>query len=86
MQTFGFVRRMQRMIQILLCRLPGDLSSSDDDDEDDVLKRTNSSATTMFDGGNEKKKKEKDKEKKYQWPHGCRSNGDYTFWFNFNSF
>jgi len=26
----------------------------------------------MSDGGNEKKKKEKDKEKKFQWPHGCR--------------
>ena len=47
-------------------------SSDDDDDEDDTLKRTNTSATTMSDAGNDKKKKEKDKEKKYQWPHGCK--------------
>ncbi|UJR38114.1 hypothetical protein I4U23_030794 [Adineta vaga] len=55
--------------QVLVCRLPGDLSSSDDDDdEDETTKRA--SATTISDGGNDKKKKDKDKEKKYQWPHG----------------
>jgi TATA-binding protein-associated factor Taf7 len=46
--------------QILVCRLPGDLSSSDDDDEEDETnKRTNTNATTMSDGGNEKKKEGK---------------------------
>ncbi|CAF2491415.1 unnamed protein product [Rotaria sp. Silwood2] len=59
------------LAQILVCRLPGDLSSSDDDDDDDeTMKRSNTNATTISDGGNEKKKKEKDKEKKFQWPHG----------------
>ncbi|CAM2696559.1 unnamed protein product [Rotaria socialis] len=57
--------------QVLVCRLPGDLSSSDDDDDDDETgKRSNTNVTTISDGGNEKKKKEKDKEKKFQWPHG----------------
>ncbi len=70
--SFVFFFKFKMIIQIFVCRLPGDLSSSDDDDdEDDALKRTNTNATTMSDGGNEKKKKEKDKEKKYQWPHGC---------------
>ena len=46
-------------------------SSDDDEDEDDASKRMNTSAITTSDGGNDKKKKEKDKEKKYQWPHGC---------------
>ena len=51
--------------------MPGDLSSSDDDDDEyDPAKRSSTGATTTADG--DKKKKEKDKEKKYQWPHGCK--------------
>ncbi|CAF3819706.1 unnamed protein product [Rotaria sp. Silwood1] len=59
--------------QILVCQLPGDLSSSDDDDDDDddeTMKRLKTNAKTISDDGNEKKKKDKDKEIKFQWPHG----------------
>ncbi|CAF1058508.1 unnamed protein product [Adineta ricciae] len=63
------IYKIADIAQVLVCRLPGDLSSSeDDDDEYDPAKRSSTGAATTADG--DKKKKEKDKEKKYQWPHG----------------
>jgi len=65
------IYKIADLAQIFVCRPVGAPSSSDDDDDDEALRR---SMTTNLNGSsdanNDKKKKDKDKEKKYQWPHG----------------